>query len=117
MRRLMAFLLVVAFAVCSMPAMAADPQGAEKKASASKEQRVSGVIQRSSKDQSTLTVRTRQNVERIVVYDASTKWTKGEKREAADMADFKDGSRVIALGKWDDKSRLVATEINLRAAR
>lgn len=87
-------------------------------AQAKKEDRVSGTIQRSNKDQSTLTVRTgRGNVERIVVYDSSTKWTKGTKRETAMASDFKDGSRVIALGKFDDKTRLVATEINLRAPR
>ncbi len=120
MRRFLVFLLAVVFAVSTVGVMAANAQEAakeKKKAAAAKEQRVSGTILRSSKDQSSLTVRTRQNVERIVVYDSSTKWTKGEKREAADMADFKDGSRVIALGKWDDKSRLAATEINLRAPR
>ncbi len=86
----------------------------EKKAAAAKEDRWSGTIQRQYKDSSTLIVR-KGNIDKTVVYDASTKWTQGKK--TADASLFKDGVRVIALGKYDEKGRLIATRIDLRPPR
>ncbi len=82
----------------------------EKKASMS-ESRWRGVIVRSNKDVMTLTVR-KGNIEKIIHYDTSTKWTQGTKE--IDSKEFKDGSRVICLGKYNDKSEFMATRIDLR---
>ena len=110
-------LLVAMFA--SLGLLAAPRQGAstqEKAASsqkAAKEDRVSGTIIRSNKDKSSLIVREgRSKIERTVVYNASTKWTKG--KESADMNDFKDGTYVICLGKMDEKGELTATRIDFQ---
>jgi hypothetical protein len=81
------------------------------KMAAAKLARWHGLIVRSNKDDSTLTVR-RQNVERKVHYDGSTKWTRMNK--PAEMTDFKDGADVICLGTYDEKGELHATRIDLR---
>ncbi len=80
---------------------------------AAKEDRVSGTIIRSNPDKSTLMVREqRSKIERTVFYDDSTKWTKG--KDTADRKEFKDGSRVICLGKLNEKGELTATRIDLQ---
>jgi len=117
MRKLLAVLLVIAFTTVGVVAATQAEKATEKKekkAAAAQEDRWSGMIQRSSKEAKTLTVR-RGNIEKTVVYDDATKWTKD--KEAADPNEFKDGSRVICLGKYDDKGRLVATRIDLRPPR
>ena len=86
----------------------------EKAAAAAKESKWSGMIVRNSKENSTLTVR-KGSIEKVIHYDASTKWTKGT--AAAEMSEFTDGSRVICLGNYNDKKEFVATRIDLRAAR
>jgi hypothetical protein len=85
----------------------------EKKAqnAAMGEDRWSGVIVRSNKDTSTLTV-SRHGVEKFVHYDSSTKWTQGTK--VIDSSEVKDGARVICVGKFDEKGALNATRIDLR---
>ncbi len=81
-----------------------------QKASAAAEARWSGVIVRLNKDTSTATVR-KQHIEKIIHFDSSTKWTKGTHN--IDMSQFKEGDRVICLGKYDDKE-FVASRIDLR---
>jgi len=83
----------------------------EKKQAAAKQDRWSGTIVRSNKEAGTLTV-AKGNVEKTVVHSSNTKWTKGT--GSADMSEFKDGSRVICLGHYDEKGRLVADRIDLR---
>ena len=85
----------------------------EKKAKSATEQeaRWHGIIVRSNKDASTLTVR-KGNIERTVHYNSSTKWTK-QKQDAA-IDEVKDGADVIVLGKYDDNGVLQATRIDLR---
>ncbi len=104
--------LVVALAL-AMPATAQDNKDQEKaeKAKTAPEARWSGVIVRLNKDTSTVTVR-KQRVEKIIHFDASTKWTKGTKD--VDASQFTEGSRVICLGKYDEKKEFVATRIDLR---
>jgi len=81
---------------------------------APKEDRVSGTIVRMNMDKSMLVVKeNRSAIEHNVFFNASTKWTK-EKGVAADMKQFKDGSRVICLGKLNDKGELTATRIDLQ---
>ena len=86
---------------------------------AGKESRVEGRIVRSNKDKSTLTVHVSDvNVEKTVVYDASTKWTSqyhGDKKvNTIDATQVKDGDQVICLGSYDDKGELHATMISKR---
>ncbi len=115
-KMLLLLALFVALGVFAVPQQSI---GKNKQATASqkaaKEDRVSGVIIRSSPEKSTITVREgRSKIERTVTYDASTKWTKG-KGVTTDMKEFKDGSRVICLGKLDEKGTLAATRIDLQA--
>ncbi len=117
MKKVLVILLATVFAVVGFAATSAVARGKgkkEKAAAAAKEQRWSGTIIRSNKEGSTLTVR-KGNVEKAVHYDASTKWTKGT--AAAEMGEFKDGSRVICMGNYNEKKEFVATRIDLREAR
>ena len=116
MRKIMILLLAM---LVALGVFAAPPQGAGtgNKATASqkapKEDRVSGTIIRSNPDKSTLTVKEhKSNIERTVFYSDSTKWTK--EKGAADKKEFKDGSRVICLGKFNEKKELTATRIDLQ---
>ena len=87
-----------------------------------KQSRVEGVVARSSKDKSSITVRTRtgmgSNVEKIVMYDSSTKWTSQEhgskKVNPIDSSQVGDNDRVICLGTWDKDGVLHATLISKR---
>lgn len=98
--------LWVAMGMAVVGTMAQEKQ--EKKA----KDRWHGIIVRSNKDNSTLTVR-KGNVEKTVQYDDSTVWTHLNKN--AQMSDvMKDGADVICLGSYDDKGVLHATRIDLR---
>jgi hypothetical protein len=76
-----------------------------------KEDRLSGTIQMINKDDSTITLR-KGNVTRTVVYNNDTKVTKHNKPGSLD--EVKEGRRVICLGQFDDRTRLVATRIDVR---
>ncbi len=102
--------LFVAVGISSRPSLAQESK--EKKTATQGEARWTGTIVRSNADTSTLTVR-KGHVERIIHYDSTTKWTKGT--QGAEMKDFTDGSRVICLGKYNEKKEFVATRIDLRA--
>src|SRR5882672_5283164 len=76
-----------------------------------------GHIIRSSKDQSSLTVRkVGSSAERIVKYDNSTRWVSQEhgkeKVNDIDASEVKDGDRVICTGTWDKDGVLHATLIS-----
>jgi hypothetical protein len=110
-------MLLAMFVVLGL--FAAQPQTADtsRQAFASqnapKEDRVSGTIVRINKDKSTLVVKeNRSNIEKTVFYSEATKWTKGT--NPVDMKEFKDGSRVICLGKLNEKGELAATRIDLQ---
>jgi hypothetical protein len=99
-------------------AMAVVAQEAPAKA---KEDRWEGDVIRSSKDNSTLTVRkVGSTQERIVAYDSSTKWVSqyhaDKKVNNIDASEVKDGDRVICTGTWDkDKPTVLhATLISKR---
>ena len=86
---------------------------------AEKEARVEGKVVRSNKDKSTLTVHVRDTgSEKIVNYDASTKWTSqyhGDKTvNNIESGDVKDGDQVICLGSYDDKKEFHATSCSKR---
>jgi hypothetical protein len=86
---------------------------------ATKESRVEGQVVRSNKDKSTLTVRVRETEsEKIVHYDASTKWVSqyhGEKKvNTITASEVKDGDQVICLGSNDAKGEFNAATISKR---
>jgi hypothetical protein len=81
-----------------------------EKASMATPARWSGVIVRLNQDVSTVTVR-KQHIEKTIHFDSATKWTKGTHN--IDMSQFKEGDRVICLGKYDNKE-FVASRIDLR---
>jgi hypothetical protein len=86
---------------------------------AAKVARWEGTITRSSKENSTLTVRkVGSSDERTVQYDSSTKWVSqyhGEtKTNDITSSDVKDGDRVICTGTWDKPAVLHATLISKR---
>ncbi len=118
MRKVLVILPAAVFLIVGLAAQV-KPAGEKKEqqAAAKKEVRWQGHIVRSSKEQSTVTVRSDRPGahERIVVYNTSTKWTKYAK--PADPSEFKDGSFVICLGKYDQKGRFIASRIELRAPK
>jgi hypothetical protein len=81
-----------------------------------------GVVIRTSKDNSTLTVRKKgSNEEKTVRYDSSTRWTSQEhgsdKVNEIDASQVKDNDRVIVVGTWDKDGVLHATLISKRLIR
>jgi hypothetical protein len=83
-----------------------------------KQARWEGVVTRSNKDKSTLTIRQRSTgAERTVHYDSSTQWTAqehGGKPKNIDSSEIKDSDRVICLGNYDDKGEFHANLISKR---
>jgi hypothetical protein len=84
-----------------------------------KEARWEGNIIRSSKENSTLTVRKAGSTdERTVQYDSSTRWVSqyhgDTKVNDIDPSQVKDGDRVICTGTWDKSGVLHATLISKR---
>jgi len=93
---------------------------AEEKAA--KSGRWEGMVVRTSKDNSTLTVRRRgTTAEKTVQYDSSTKWTSQEhgskKVNNIDPSQVNDNDRVICVGTWDKKGVLHANLISKRLSR
>src|SRR5207245_7388616 len=85
-------------------AKAAPAEGKAEKAT--KQGRWEGIVTRSNKDKSTLTVRKRgSSVEKTVAYDSSTKFTSQEhgskKVNDIDDSQINDNDRVICIGTWD----------------
>jgi hypothetical protein len=94
-------------------------QEAPKEAKAAKPARWDGIVTKTSKDQSTLTVRkVGSSLEKTVQYDSSTKWVSQEhgskKVNDIDASQVKDGDRVITTGTWDKDGVLHATLISKR---
>src|SRR6266446_3723656 len=89
---------------------------------AAKQGRVEGIVTRSNKDNSTLTVRNRDtNVEKTVLYDSSTQWTSQEHHSKTvnniDASQVKDNDRVICLGTWDKDGVLHASSCSKRLSK
>jgi len=111
MKRVLVLAILAVVAGIGFAARGAAAQEKKAKSATEQEARWHGIIIRSDKDASTLTVR-KGNIERTVHYDSSTKWTKQNKD--ATMDEFKDGADVIVLGKFDDSGVLQATRVDLR---
>ena len=95
------------------------PAKAEKPA---KQARCEGIVIRSNKDESTLTVRKMGSVDQVTVhYDSSTQWTHQEHGSKnvvyIDPSQVKDNDRVICLGTYDKKGTFHATLISKRAPK
>jgi hypothetical protein len=86
---------------------------AEEKKAQPKLDRISGTIHMINKDTSVITVRTRNNQMRQVVYTPETKYTKRNK-PGGSLDELKDGVRVICVGKFDENARLMASRIDIR---
>src|SRR5216683_3254574 len=94
-------------------------QDAPAQAKAAKEARWDGTVIRSSKDQSTLTVRKRGGTaEMTVQYDSSTRWVSQEHGSKTvsdiDASQVKDNDRVICEGTYGKDGVLHATLISKR---
>ena len=91
----------------------------QAKSAKSKEARWEGRVERSSKDQSSLTVRkSGSSVEKTCVYDGSTKWVSqyhGDKKiNDIDAGQVKDGDYVICKGTSESAGVIHATLISKR---
>jgi len=86
---------------------------ASDEAAKTKPDRISGTIQSVSKDTSTISVRDKNGVIRQVVLSDATTYTKVNK-PGGTMNELKEGTRVICLGKFDDKQRLAAARCDIR---
>jgi hypothetical protein len=114
-KKLLTLLLASGFAFSlSSPVSAQETPAPEKAAKG----RCEGTVIRSSKDNSTLTVRDNSGFEKTVQYDSSTKWVSqahGSKTvNDIDVSQVKDGDRVICRGTYDKKGIFHATSINKR---
>lgn len=118
MRKVLFTLLLAAFAVVGFGARIAAAQAKGTGTCPQGEFRWHGMITRSSNDKSTLTVR-KGNTERVIHYNADTKWTKQEGKNVTDITrdDVKDGADVITCNKADEKKQLTATRVDLRSAK
>ncbi|MBI3697713.1 MAG: hypothetical protein HY238_23135 [Acidobacteria bacterium] len=114
MRRSLSILTGLFLGVVLSLSLATPTYAKEKKAAGPKEDRLSGTIHMINKDTSTVTVR-KGNVQRQVVYNADTKYT--YRNKPGSMDDVKEGRRVICLGKFNDKTQLVATRIDVREGK
>ena len=127
MNRRLLFASVFAFALSTLvfaqdsskadEGKAAPPQGKAEKAA--KQARWEGIVIRTNKDDSTITVRKAgSSIERALHYDASTRFTSQEhaskKVNDIDASQIKEEDRVIALGTYDKKGDFHATLISKR---
>ena len=71
-----------------------------------------GRVKTINKDSSTIVIAKGSNPPHTVIFNAETKFTK--RNQPATVEDLKEGRRVICLGKFDDKARLLATRIDVR---
>jgi hypothetical protein len=109
------FMSVLAFPLATS-LFAQEPPAPTKPA---KESRWEGVVIRSDKDHSTLTVRkVGSTLERTIQYDSSTRWVSQEhgskKVNDIDASQVKDGDRVICRGTFEKGAALHATLISKR---
>ena len=112
MRRSLTICMGLFFGFLLTLAVATEAKAQEK--GAAKEDRLTGSIHMINKDTSTITIR-RGNVQRQVVYNADTKIT--YRNKPGTMDEVKEGRRVICLGKFNDKTQLVATRIDVREGK
>ncbi len=111
-----ALVVLIALIVGVSLAFAQAAPAAEKaaKKDAAKLDRIHGVVMSINKDTSTLSVKeNKTGVIRQVVFSDATKFTKVNK-PGASIDDIKEGTRIISLGKFNDKNQLAAARIDIR---
>ena len=95
----------------TLPALEARQK--DTKTATAKQDRIDGIIQLIDTPAKTVTVRLRDKQQRQqVIYDDKTTFTFQNKPATVD--EVKDGRRIIALGKINDKNQLIATRIDVR---
>jgi hypothetical protein len=119
MKKLLTVLFASALALALSALLVLVAPAQDKMDKKAKQDRWEGLIVRSSRDKSTLTVRKPgSSLERTVQYDSSTRWVSQEhgskKVNNIDASEVKDGDRVIAKGTWDKEGVLHATQISKR---
>ncbi len=103
----MGLILGVALTLPALEARQKDTKPADKP------DRIDGIIQLIDKSTKTVTVRLRdKQQQQQVIYDDKTAFTFQNK--PATLDEVKDGRRIIALGKINDKNQLIATRIDVR---
>jgi hypothetical protein len=101
------------FTVLALSLALAVPLQAQAKKK-TKPDRLEGRVQMINKATSTITLRVGE-APRVVVYDSNTKFDYRNKPSSVD--EVKDGRRLICVGKFDDKARLMATQISVRSGK
>ena len=83
-----------------------------------------GIVSRSNRQKSTLTVRARGSAsfdEKVIHYDSSTRFTSqehgGKKINDIDANQVRDGDRVICLGFYNEKGEFQAASISKRLSQ
>lgn len=83
-----------------------------------------GIVSRSNRQKSTLTVRARGSTsfdEKVIHYDSSTRFTSQEhgdkKVNDIEAKQIKDGDRVICLGFYNEKGEFQAVSISKRLSQ
>ena len=79
-----------------------------------KQGRVTGVVQNISKDASTITVR-KGSVPKQVLYSNDTKFT--YRGQPSSLDDVKEGRRVNCVGTYNEKTQLVASQVDVRSGK
>ena len=74
--------------------------------------RLEGTVKTINRDTSTIMIAKGSNPKHTVIFSSSTKFTK--RNQPGSLDDVKEGRRIICVGKFDDKSRLMATQIDVR---
>ena len=120
MKKVLVLALLTAVAGVGLAARGVAAKEKKAKSATEQEARWHGIIIRSDKDASRLTVR-KGNIERTVHYDSSTQWTHQEHGSKnvvyIDPSQVKDNDRVICLGTYDQKGTFHATLISKRAPK
>ena len=115
MKKLLWILVFALFATTVAAYAGQEPAAGEKKSAEMKPAHWSGAIVRTDKDASTLTVRRKGGMEKIVSADASTKWSKKGGGTFA-LGDLKEGDRVVCNGRYEG-NKFIAAEVILQTPK
>jgi Cu/Ag efflux protein CusF len=97
--------------VLALPALEARQK--DSKTASGQQDRIDGNVHMIDKTTKIVTVKLRgQTTQREVIYDDKTAFTFRNKPSTLD--EVKEGTRIIAVGKNNDKNQLVATRIEVR---
>ena len=92
--------------------LAAMSSADDQKKPSTKEDRLTGTVHMIDKDTSTIIIR-KGAVQRKIVYNAETKFTI-QNKPGGSIDDVIVGRRAICLGRFNDKTQLVATRVDVR---